>query len=39
MKKNAETCLHNPLRNRVKVLGHIWGQDPENLLECVAEHI
>jgi hypothetical protein len=37
LKKNVETCLHDSLRNRVKVIGHIWGHDPGDLLEYV-EH-
>ena len=36
LKKNVETCLHGSLRNRVRVVGHIWGQDTEDILEYVV---
>lgn len=36
LRKNVVECIPEALRPRAKVIGHIWGQDPEDLTEYAS---
>ncbi|KAF8323158.1 hypothetical protein DL93DRAFT_2049849, partial [Clavulina sp. PMI_390] len=36
LRANVEQCIPEELKPRAKVIGHIWGQDPEDLIDAAG---